>query len=98
MAKRVYPYFNVNLSRTGTPPRPTWVYLGRGHASVSKPKQLQAGKYTFNISYRFYVGHDGYYWWWPDCAKDTETTDGLGLPGSHSCGVKRVSSTVSYLG
>jgi hypothetical protein len=98
MAKRVYPYFNVNLSRTGTPARPKWVYLGRGHASVSKPEELQAGKYTFNISYRFYVGDDGYYWWWLDCSKDTEATDGLGLPGSHSCGVQRVSSTVSYLG
>lgn len=98
MAKRTYPYFSVNLTRTGTPPRPKWVYLDRGHASVSRPKQLQAGKYTYNISYRFYVGNDGYYWWWTACTKDTEATDGLGLPGSHSCGVKRVSSTVSYLG
>jgi hypothetical protein len=98
MAKRAYPYFNVNLSRTTTPPRPKWLYLGRGHASVSKPKQLQAGKYTFNISYRFYVGNDGYNWAWLDCTKDSESTDGLGLPGSHSCGVKRVSATVSYLG
>ena len=98
MAKREYPYFNVNLSHTGTPARPKWLYLGRGHASVSKPTQLQAGKYTFSISYRFYVGNEGYYWLWLDCAKDTESTDGLGLPGSHSCGVKRVSATVSYLG
>jgi hypothetical protein len=98
MAKRAYPYFNVNLSRTGTPPAPKWLYRGRGHASVSKSTQLQAGKFTYNISYRFYVGNDGYNWRWLDCTKDTESTDGLGLPGSHSCGVKRVSATVGYLG
>jgi hypothetical protein len=59
---------------------------------------LAAGKFTITVRYRFYVGNHGYYWLWTGCAKDTEATDGLGLPGSHSCGVKRVSSTVSYLG
>jgi len=98
MAKRTYAYFNVNLARSGTPPRPTWVYLGRGHATVSKPTQLQAGKYTYNISYRFFIGNDGYYWWWVACSKDTEATDGLGLPGTHSCGDKRVKALSTYLG
>lgn len=98
MAKHIYAYFNVNLRRTGTPPRPTWVYLGRGHASVSKPKQLQAGKYTYSVSYRFHIGNDGFYWWWLACSKDSEATDGLGLPGSHSCGDKRVKVLSTYLG
>ena len=55
------PAITLTVNHTGTPARPKWLYLGRGHASVSKPTQLQAGKYTFNISYRFYVGNEGYY-------------------------------------
>ncbi len=98
MAKHVYAYFNVDLSNSGTPPPPKWVYLGRGHASVSKPKKLAAGKFSFDISYRFSIGNHGYYWLWTACAKDSEATDGLGLPGSHSCGAKRISTTATYLG
>ncbi len=32
------------------------------------------------------------------CVKDTVSRDGLGLPGSHGCGARRVLRTVSYLG
>jgi len=88
----------VNLSNKGTPPVPGWLYLGRGHASVSKPMEINSGKFTFNISYRFFIGNHGYYWSWIACAKDSESTDGLGLPGTHGCGAKRVSDSFAYLG
>jgi hypothetical protein len=98
MAKHNYAYFNVNLSKTGTPKAPKWLYLGRGHASVTKPKKLTAGKFSFSVSFRFTVGNDGYYWAWNLCSKDAEAKDGLGLPGTHGCGAKRVSATATYLG
>lgn len=101
MAKREYPYFNVNLSNSGAPAQPQWVYLGRGHPTVSKPTELTPGKFVFYVNYRFFVGNHGYYWMWAYCSKDSLATDGLGLPGTHSCGLKRVRSdsyTNGYLG
>jgi hypothetical protein len=98
MAKRVYAYFGLNLGSSKAPPSPTWVTLNAGHASVSKPKELAAGKFTFNISYSFTIGSHSYYWRWVSCTKDQEATDGLGLPGTHSCGDKRLKLTFNYLG
>jgi hypothetical protein len=73
-------------------------YTAQCPASELRTRGTRPGDRPRRISYRFYVGNDGYYWWWTACTKDTEAIDGLGLPGSHSCGVQRVSSTVSYLG
>jgi hypothetical protein len=98
MAKRVYAYFGLNLGGSKIPPSPTWVTLNAGHASVSKAKKLAAGKFTFNISYSFTIGNHSYYWRWVTCAKDTEAADGLGLPGRHGCGDKRLKLTFNYLG
>jgi hypothetical protein len=98
MAKRVYAYFGVNLGGSKVPSSPTSVTLNAGHASVSKAKELAAGKFTFNISYSFTIGSHSYYWRWVACAKDRESTDGLGLPGTHSCGDKRLKLTFNYLG
>ena len=98
MAKRVYAYFAVNLGGRKIPPSPTSVTLNAGHASVSKARELAAGKYTFNVSYKFTIGSHSYYWQWVACAKDNETADGLGLPGSHGCGDKRLKLNLKYLG
>jgi hypothetical protein len=98
MAKRVYAYFGLNLGSSKVPPSPTSVTLSAGHASVSKPKELAAGKFTFNISYSFTIGSHSYYWRWVSCTKDNEAADGLGLPGTHSCGDKRLKLTFNYLG
>ena len=98
MAKRVYAYFGLNLGGQKIPPSPTSVTLNAGHASVSKAKELAAGKFTFNVSYKFTIGNHSYYWQWVACAKDNEAADGLGLPGSHGCGDRRLKLNFKYLG
>jgi hypothetical protein len=98
MSKPFYPYFGINLSTTGTPPAPRWLYLKAGHASVSGARRISAGEYERTLTLSFTVGNDGYNWDWTVCVKDTLSRDGLGLPGSHSCGAGRVLRTVSYLG
>lgn len=98
MSKPFYTYFGINLSTTGTPPAPRWLYLKAGHASVSGARRISAGEYERTLALSFTVGNDGYNWDWTVCVKDTLSRDGLGLPGSHSCGVGRVLRTVSYLG
>jgi hypothetical protein len=69
-----------------------------GHGSTTKPKQLASNTFFFWVNYRFTIGSHSYYWLWPTCSEDSEATDGMGRPGSHGCGTKRISSHVNYLG
>ena len=98
MSKHFYSYFGLNLSATGTPPYPRWLYLNGGNASVSPGHQISASKFETTVTFSFTVGNDGLafltYW----CSKDTVASDGLGLPGSHGCGARRILSSLSYLG
>ena len=98
MSKHVYPYFGLSLSRTGTPAPPKWVYLNGGRASVTKARRISAGEYENTFSYSFTIGNDGYYWLPGACTKDAVSKDGLGLPGSHSCGAHRISTSAVYVG
>ena len=54
--------------------------------------------YEITVSYWFSFGRDFYDFVWTACAKNTLYKDGLGLPGSHSCGLPRISRTAGYLG
>jgi hypothetical protein len=98
MAKQVYAYFALNLSKSGTPKAPTTLTRNGGKASVSKSTRVSATEYKYTIKFTFTIGDDGYYWLWNECSKDAVTKDGLGLPGTHSCGVSKVSSSALYLG
>ena len=98
MRKPLYPYFGLNLAPVVEPPPPTWLYLNAGHASVSAARRINASEFENTITYTFTIGNDGYYWASTACWKDTVSTDGLGLPGYHSCGASRVPRTVAYLG
>jgi hypothetical protein len=96
-AKRWYVYFALNLSPTRAPAEPKFVYLDNS-IKVSAVKRISSTKFERTISLSFTIGNDGYYWSWLQCTKDSEAKDGIGLPGSHGCGAKRVSSRVVYLG
>ena len=98
MSKPLDAYFGVNLSATGTPPPPRWLYLNAGHASVSGARRISATEFEMTVTYTFTIGNDGYYFEWATCAKDTVSSDDLGLPGSHGCGARRILRTVNYLG
>ena len=98
MSKHIYPYFGINLSATGTPPEPRWLYLDEGNASVSSARQISASEFEITVTFSFTIGNDGYYFDWNACEKDTLSADGLGLPGSHGCGARRISRNVNYLG
>jgi hypothetical protein len=98
MRKRIYVYFGINLSPTGTPKAPKRLRLGAGGGKAAKARRLSAGEYEVTISYSFRIGNDGYYWTPGWCTKDTEPQDGLGLPGHHGCGAPTISATAYYLG
>jgi len=99
MSKPDYPYFGINLTTTaGIPSPPRWLYLNAGHASVAGARKISADEFENTLTFSFTVGNDGFHWAWTACVKDTVSRDGLGLPGSHGCGARRVLRTVSYLG
>jgi hypothetical protein len=98
MSKTYYPYFGITLSATNALPAPRWLYLDAANPSVSGPRRISANEFEITVTYSFTIGDDGYNFIWAACAKDTLSTDGLGLPGSHGCGAHRIRATASYLG
>jgi hypothetical protein len=98
LAKRVYAYFALNLSKSGTPKLPTTLTVNGGKARVSKATRLSATQYKFTVKFTFTVGNDGYAWLWNECSKDAVTKDGIGLPGTHGCGASKISASTLYLG
>ena len=71
--------------------------LGEGHPKISPPYRISATEFGVNIFYLFAVGPDRYSFRFAACTPDTETQDGLGLPGRHGCGAE-IASPGSYLG
>ena len=98
LAKQVYAYFGLNLSKTGTPKAPATLALNGQKAQVGRTVRLSATQYRLTIKYRFTVGNDGYAFIFNACSKDAVTTDGIGLPGTHGCGASLISASNLYLG
>jgi hypothetical protein len=66
-------------------------------ATESRAKRVKGG-YARTLTYRFRLGNGRPNPFPAFCTKDSESKDGMGLPGHHSCGAKRVPRTVIYLG
>jgi hypothetical protein len=96
--KHWYVYVGLRLTAASNPPPgPKWLYLDK-RATVSAPRRVTAQDYERTVSFPLRIGNDSATWTFLVCAKDAEATDGIGLPGRHSCGVHRVRANVSYLG
>jgi hypothetical protein len=95
-AKHLYVYFAVTLGPSLPLPFPKTLSLIS--ASVSKPRRLSATKFEQILKFSFRVGTDAYNPAFIYCTKDTESRDGLNLPGHHGCGSRKISSSVIYLG
>jgi hypothetical protein len=98
VSRHWFTYLGVSRSATSNnPPRPKWLYLDK-RATVSRPRRVAADEYERTVGVTFWVGNDAARWNFLVCAKDSEAKDGVGLPGHHSCGVKRIRPNVLYLG
>jgi hypothetical protein len=93
--KKWYFYFGVRFSATGLA-RPKSLLLTK--ATISKATKVSSGAFRRTVTFRFRVGDHGYNFEVAVCTKDTESKDGIGLPGRHSCGDKKISSKITYLG
>lgn len=67
-------------------------------ATASKAKKVNGREFVQTFTYYIPLRNGGASWSVQACAKDTESKDGLGLPGHHGCGAKHVSLSVIYLG
>jgi len=98
-AKHWFVYIGVRLGRRGgpTPKAPKWLRLD-SQATASAPVNLSRNSYEVTLSFSFQIGNDSYSWRWTACTQDSESRDGTGLPGHHSCGNAKVRASISYLG
>ncbi len=68
-------------------------------AKVTRAKKVNRLEYVQTFTYYIPLRGTAITNWIPNaCVKDTESKDGLGLPGRHGCGAKHVSRSVLYLG
>jgi hypothetical protein len=100
LAKRWYTYFGLTLSKSATLPKgPAVLQLGAGSPKISAPRRISADEYAVTVTFSFPIGKKGANtWFWAACAPDSETADGIGLPGAHGCGAKAIPAVHSYLG
>jgi hypothetical protein len=91
-------YLGLHLGKPGTTPSAAKTLKLNTKATVSKRKRVSADTFRFTIKFSFRVSSDAFRWIWTACTKDIESTDGVGLPGRHSCGNKRIKASVPYLG
>jgi hypothetical protein len=97
--KHWFVYLGVHLTTVPRkiPPAPTVLKLDT-KATASKAARLAPGVYRVTLKFSFRIGNDGFSWGWAACTRDTQSADGMGLPGHHGCGNKQISTKISYLG
>jgi hypothetical protein len=59
---------------------------------------VNSQQFAVTLTFSFRIGNDGYFFEINACQRDTESKDGLNLPGHHGCGNRSISSTLPYLG
>jgi hypothetical protein len=90
--KRFYLYQAV-----GYPKLPDIFTLTKA-ARVSKVRKIWAGEFEVLLTFHIPLRHHGAAWLTTFCTQDTESSDGLGLPGHHGCGNWTITVSAIYLG
>jgi hypothetical protein len=96
-SKHVDFYFALNLSKHKTPPVPKQLTL-QTHVTAGKATILASNEFRWVIAFKFRVGKKNSRWDWNACTPDTESADGIGLPGHHGCGDTTIPVPAGYLG
>jgi serine/threonine-protein kinase len=98
MSKTVYVYSALNLAKTKHAPVPQWLSLWANHGTAAGTQPVPPQEFLVTATFSFTPGSDHYDFAWNICTKDTVAEDGIGLPGHHGCGDKRIPYSTSYLG
>jgi hypothetical protein len=97
MAKHLFLYSRVLLSKTGEPPAPKLLVLNTT-ASRGKVRKLTIRKFAVPAHYSVRVGSESFHYLISGCLQDTESKDGIGLPGRHGCGATSIPAAQPYIG
>lgn len=83
-AKRLYFYFGIRFSASGTL-TPPWLNLDNA-ATISRARKISASEFEQTVTWSFRIGSRGYNYRFNFCSKASESSDGVNLPGRHHCG------------
>jgi hypothetical protein len=97
IAKHWYLYSALRLNLAHTPRAPKYLKLTKS-ATHSQPRQTHAYQFEVTTHFTFKIGGNAYRWRVDFCTRDTESKDGLGLPGHHGCGNSSIRAVSPYLG
>jgi hypothetical protein len=90
--KRVYLYLAVGYPKL--PGRYTLDTADR----ASAPTKISPTEFRVTLTWHITLHRGSARWQTLACTKDTESSDGLGLPGHHGCGDKYISRSAVYAG
>jgi hypothetical protein len=91
-----YVYFELD---TKLPNIPKYIYRAKS-AHGSKARKIHADEFevTLTVPFTTHIRNPGRFALGTACTRDTAGKDGLGLPGSHGCGAKRLNTRAPYVG
>lgn len=95
-AKHQYFYLSVKRTAHREPGLPKYLYLDK-KVSTSV-KKINSGEFEVTYKFAMDIGTGGYRWLSSACQQDDVARDGIGLPGHHGCGDKRMRANALYLG
>jgi len=90
--KHFYEYLAV-----GYPTLPRRYTLDRS-ATASRIRKINSGEFAVTFTWHVTLHHGAANWTTLVCTKDSESKDGMGLPGRHGCGDTHISRRVRYVG
>jgi hypothetical protein len=67
-------------------------------AQVSKVSKVNSGEFKIVLTFHIPLRHHAGRWLTTFCTRDSESRDGLGIPGHHGCGNKAIKLTAVYVG
>jgi hypothetical protein len=89
--KHLYLYLSVGY------PRQAKYYSLSTSATATKAVRINSGEYKQRVTFYIRLRRGYAYWSTFYCSRDTESRDGLGLPGHHGCGDKRISDKLIHV-
>lgn len=97
-AKRWYLYYALD-TKLSQGKLPAAVVLTK-NGSTTRARKISSTEYEVTITIRFVtkLKHPARDIFGESCTKDTESKDGMGLPGHHGCGAKKITSKQIYVG
>jgi hypothetical protein len=100
LAKKFYDYLGVSTSTTKNPPPPKFMTLRTSGWTQSATTGVNgnAHEYQTTFTFTFTINAPYYSYAVDECTKDSESVDGIGLPGTHGCGNAQVPPNPTYLG